>query len=107
MPLVPKEPPEDLIATMTDRQGRTVWLTRERLDHILDGHREVRVENIKKAVETAEKRTRGNTPGTEKLWARNLPPARWFAVVVAYEGRVGRVVTALGISKDPKSEELI
>ncbi|HEY0226938.1 MAG TPA: hypothetical protein VGC05_11230 [Mycobacterium sp.] len=101
------EPPDDLLWTTTDTKGRTVVLTQERLDHIHDGHREVRAENIKKAVEAAEKRTKGNRPHREKLWARNLPPAKWFTVVVAYEGRVGKVITALGVSKDPKSEELL
>lgn len=107
MPGAPEEPPDDLLWTTTDPKGRTVVLTQERLDHIHDGHREVRAENIKKAVETADKRTKGNRSGIEKLWARNLPPAKWFTVVVAYEGRVGKVITALGVSKDPKSEELL
>jgi hypothetical protein len=82
-------------------------LTRKGWDHITDGHPEVRLPDLKRAVATAEKRTRGRYAGTEKLWARNLGPARWFTVVVAYEGRVGRVRTALGNTKDPRAGELI
>jgi len=103
----PQDPPDDLIATVTDYKGRTVWLTQERMNHIQENHREVRADHIKRALETADTRTQGNRPNTEKLWARNIPPAKWFTVVVAYEGRLGRVKTAIPSSDDPKTGELI
>lgn len=102
-----REPPDDLIATVTDPQGRAVAITQGRLDHIREGHPEVRIEQLKRAVETAEKRTMGNRPGTEKLWARNTGPAKWFAVVVRYEKRSGVVITAMPTTKGPKSGDLI
>ena len=102
-----EDPPDDLIATITDYKGRTVWLTQERMDHIQVGHPEVRAEHVKRALETADRRSKGNRPTTEKLWARNIPPAKWFTVVVAYEGRLGRVKTAIPSSDDPKTGELI
>lgn len=101
------EVPDDLIATMTDPQGRTVWLTQRGWDHAQTGHPEIRLPDLKRAVETAEKRTRGRFVDTEKLWARGVGPARWLVVVVAYEGRVGRVKTALAHTKDPRAGDLI
>jgi hypothetical protein len=104
-----KKPPDDLIATMTDAKGRTVWLTQKCWDHIVTEHRESRtqLESLKKTVQTADQRTKGNFPGSEKLWARDFGPSRWFTVVVAYEGRVGRVCTAIPSKKGPKEQELI
>jgi hypothetical protein len=109
MPPQPK-PPDDLIATMTDPRGRTIWLTRERWEHILEGHREVEkhLASLKKCVEVAENRTRGNFPDTEKIWLRgNIGPAKWFSVVVRYEGRTGVIVTALATTKGPRPGDLI
>jgi hypothetical protein len=107
MPATPTEPPDDLLATFTDRQGRTVTITTDRLTHACAGHPEVRIEYIKRAVETAEERTMGNRPDTEKLWARNIGPAKWFSVVVRYESRSGVVITAMATTKGPKSGDLI
>lgn len=103
------KPPDDLIATMTDPRGRTVWLTQERWEHIIEGHPEVErhLDGLKKCVETAENRTKGNRPGVEKLWVRKIGPAKWFAVVVAYDGRIGIVRTALAVTKGPRQGDLI
>jgi hypothetical protein len=103
------DPPEDLIATITDPQGRTVWLTQERWDHIIEEHPEVEkhLEALKKCVQTAEKRTKGNYSGSEKLWRRNVGPARWFCVVVRYERRTGTVRTALPVRRGPREGDLI
>ena len=100
------KPPDDLIATMTDPRGRTVWLSKEGWDHIVEGHREVaqHLAELKKCVETAEKRTRGNYEGTEKLWTRNVGPSSWFCVVVRYEGQTGTVRTALAVKRGPPRE---
>ena len=70
--VAPQKVPDDLILTMMDPQGRTVWLTQERWNHVVHGHPEVRLADLNKAVETAEKRTRGNYAGSEKLRARNV-----------------------------------
>lgn len=58
---------------------------------------------VMRAVETADKRTEGHFEGSEKLYARNLGPARWLVVVVAYAGRTGRVRTAYPQTKEPKT----
>jgi hypothetical protein len=103
------KPPDDLIATITDAQGRTVWLTQEGWDHILDGHPELatHLAGVKKCIERADDRTRGNFPDVEKHWIRNLGPAKWLTVVVRYEGRIGTVKTAIGVTKGPRQGDLI
>jgi hypothetical protein len=108
-PKAQSKPPDDLLATMTDPQGRTVWLTEERWKHIIDGHPEVErhLDGLKRCVQTAEKRSKGNRKGAEKLWARNIGPAKWFCVVVGYEGRTGSIRTALPVTKGPREGDLI
>jgi hypothetical protein len=103
------KPPDDLIATIIDPQGRTIWLTQERWDHILGGHPELarHLGVLKKWLDRADNRTRGNYPDIEKHWARNIGPAKWFTVVVRYEGRIGTVRTAIGVTKGPRQGDLI
>lgn len=98
-----------LFTNLTDFRGRTVWLTEERWKHVIEGHPEVErhLPALKKCVEAAEKRTRGKYEGTEKLWARNIGPAKWFFVVVRYEGRIGTIRTALAATKGPRQGDLI
>jgi len=66
------------MATMMDPQGRTVWLTKRGWAHVLEEHQEVErhLPGLKKCVEKAEKRTRGKFADTEKLWLRNVGPAK-------------------------------
>ncbi len=103
--------PDDLLATLTDKRGRTVYLTVERWEgHITDpeeGHPEMAnyLEDVKKAVRTAEIRTQGRWPDTERLWAPNLAGGRWVTVVVRYEGRVGYVRTAHRFNRGPRNEQ--
>ncbi len=103
------KPPEDLLATMTDPRGRTVWLTEERWKHILEGHPEVEryLPGLKQCVETAESRTKGNREGVEKLWVRNIGPTKWFCVVVRYIGRTGSILTAMPVKAGPQERDLI
>jgi hypothetical protein len=98
------KPPDDLMATMSDPHGRTVWLTEERWKHIVEAHKEVErhLDALKKCVQAAEKLSSGNYPGAEKLWARNIGPSTWFCVVVRYEGQIGTVRTALAVKRGPR-----
>ena len=59
------------------------------------------------AVETALARCRGRQRDREVLYAANLGPAAWLAVVVVYDGGVGRIITAFGSKRGPKEAELI
>jgi hypothetical protein len=103
------KPPEDLMAAMIDSWGRVVWLTEERWQHIVDGHREVEkhLDVLKQCVQSPEKRSRGRYPGAEKLWVQNVGPSKWFCVVVRYEGRTGTIKTALPVKRGPRQGDLI
>jgi hypothetical protein len=103
------EPPDDLLATMIDPLGRTVWLTEERWKHIVEGHKEVEghLDALKQCVQSAEKRSKGHYHGAEKLWVQSVGPSKWFCVVVRYEGRTGTIKTALPIKRGPRQGDLI
>lgn len=63
---------------------------------------------IRTAVENATFRCRGRTPDREVLYAPNLGPTAWLAVVVAYgEGGDGEVITAFASKRGPNMTDLI
>ncbi len=103
------KPPDDLMVAMIDSWGREVWLTEERWQHIVDGHKEVErhLDVLEQCVQTADKRSRGRYPGAEKLWVQNAGPSKWFCVVVRYEGRTGTIKTALPVKRGPRQGDLI
>lgn len=104
----PDEPPDDLVSTATDYWGRTVSVSEDSVAHIAERHPEIRPEDLPVAIQRADKRSKRNPRSDrETLWKRDLGPARWFCVVVAYEGRIGRVKTAYGSSKGPREADLI
>lgn len=93
-----------------DRAGRTVLLTEEGRRHIVKGHPILDGWElaIMRAVEDADETCRGNKPGREIHWAKQLGPARWLAVVVAYDRRGrGMIVTAFPSRRPPKIENRI
>lgn len=94
-----------VVSSTTDGLGRTIVLTDERWEHILEGHPEMAGLElaVMRVVESADKECAGNFPGARKFYKRGLGPARWLAVVVAYDGMMGKVVTAHPFSKEPKS----
>jgi hypothetical protein len=82
-----------------------VVLEQERWEHVckheqLDGHELA----VMRAVETPDRSRDGNYPGSKVLYARGLGPARWLAVVVEYDGLLGRVITAYPYDKEPQAE---
>lgn len=97
---------DTVIATIRDPQGRTVQLTQAAWEHIQEGHPDMAnfLEDIKKIVQTAEIRTAGRFPDTEKLWAQNRCRCRWAMVVVRYEGRIGSIRTAHRFKRGPGNE---
>jgi hypothetical protein len=107
--VVGPKPPDDLMAAMIDSWGRAVWLTKERWQHIVEGHKEVErhMGALKLCVQTAETRSKGRYPGAEKLWVQNVGPSKWFCVVVRYEGRTGTIKTALPVKRGPRQGDLI
>jgi hypothetical protein len=92
-----------------DRWGRVVVLTQAAMDHIERRHPEMAGCElaITTAVENASFRCGGKQEGREMLYAANLGPAAWLAVVVAYSENRGVVVTAFGCKGGPKPGDTI
>jgi hypothetical protein len=87
-----------------DAWDRLVMLSQGTMAHIARRHPELDgcEMAIVTAIENASFRVPGRTKGREILYAANLGPAAWLAIVVAYDRRgKGRVITAYGSSKGP------
>lgn len=92
-----------LVASVQDRLGRTIVLEPERWEHCceheqLDGHELA----VMRVVENPERSKDGNYSGSKVLYAR-FGPARWLAVVVEYDGLMGRVITAYPYNQEPQT----
>ena len=87
-----------IVASATDPDGRMVSLSRERWEHIIDGHPElVTLQTaVMAAVQLPARRAlpTGGWPGEEWCYGRDVGPARWLKVVVLYEQGNGRILTA-------------
>ncbi len=84
------------------------WRYNLRWDHIVKGHpaMEGLEMAVKRTLENADEIGRGNGPNIAIIYGRNLGPARWLAVVVAYEEHnAGFILTAYPQNKDPKASE--
>lgn len=98
------------IASTVDPWCRTIYFSDARWRHIAHEHSELdgKLDDVIRAVETAEIRSKGRYAGCEVLYGRNykgdIGPARWLAVVVEFKGKVGQVITAYGCSRIPKKE---
>lgn len=106
--------PAGVMEAARDRGGRMVFLSEEAMEHIEKGHPEMRGCElaIVTAIETATIRCHGRkrgkvVKGREKLYAPKLGPGEWLAVVVAYEGDTGQVVTAYADKNGPKKADRI
>jgi hypothetical protein len=100
-------PSTKTIGTVKDKAGRQVTLTRHRWDKILQkrlGKLDGLELAVMAAVEHAEVTRRGNVSGREVHYERNLGPSRWMAVVVAYAGSTGTVITAYTTRDEPPME---
>ena len=98
--------PKAVIASTQDALGRTVILTQDRWEHILDGHPELDGLElaVMRVVDNADMDGEGNFPGARKLAKRGLGPSRWLVAVVKYDGAQGSVVTAYPCTADPRIE---
>jgi hypothetical protein len=101
--------PAGILEATHDVWGRSVWLPEKAMRHISRRHPEMDGCDlaITTAIENATQRCLGRQPGREILYAPNLGPARWLAVVVAYSAGRGEVVTAYGHPKGPREADLI
>jgi hypothetical protein len=101
------DPQTKNVKTVTDTVGRPVTLTERRWHDILKkrlGKLDGLELAVMGAVEHAEVIRRGNVPGREVHYARDIGPSRWMAVVVAYEGPAGTVITAYPTRDEPSME---
>ena len=100
-------PPPNLIGAVIDKAGRRVTLSRDLWENILTkrlGKLDGLELAVMRAIETADVTRTGNIPGREVHYARDLGPARWMAVVVAYSGLKGTVITAYPTRDEPPTE---
>ena len=101
------DPSTKTVGTVSDKAGRSVTLTLDRWENILKkrlGALDGLELAVMSAVEHAEVIRRGNVPGREVHYARDLGPSRWMAVGVAYAGSTGTVVTAYPTRDEPPME---
>ena len=83
-------------AAVDDPDGRTVELTDERWEHIVERHPEIEAldQTVLQAVEAPDRRLPGRVANEEWYYVRTDTPSNWLKAVVAYaEGR-GHIVTA-------------
>lgn len=99
--------PAGIVEATRDRWQRLVLLPADTMAHVARRHPELDGCElaIVTAIENASFRCRGRVKGREVLYAANLGPAAWLAVVVAYDkSGKGRVITAYGSSKGPGAQ---
>lgn len=96
-----------VLGEVTDPDGRSVELTSERWEHIvddeLDGHPELaryRAEVLRAVSEPDESRL-GRRRNERWYFLRGAGPSRWLQVVVAFEQERGWIVTAFAPRRDP------
>ncbi len=106
--------PDGIIEQMKDRRGRVVNLPETAMRHIARRHPEMDgcQMAIKAAVESARDRCQGKkngklVDGREILYAQELGPAAWLAVVVAYVDDMGTVITAYADRHGPREGDRI
>ena len=112
--VIRRELPAGVIEQMDDRQMRAVDLPESTMRHIAERRPEMDGCElaIKAAVESARDRCHGRKNGErvehrEILYAPNLGDGPWLAVVVAYEGDRGTVITAYADRNGPKEVDRI
>ena len=85
------------MSTVVDPLGRTVHLTTERWEHIIDGHPYMaphRAE-VLRAVQEPTERIAQPRSGQDWFYLEGAGPSRWLKVVVAFdEDSVGSIRTA-------------
>jgi hypothetical protein len=106
--------PAGVVEQMHDRKRRTVTLPESTMKHIAQRRPEMEGCElaIKAAVESAQDRCYGRKDGQrledrEILFARKLGPGPWLAVVVAYAGDHGTVLTAYADRNGPREVDRI
>src|SRR5262249_27944426 len=96
-------PPEEVLATVDDPDGRPVALTAAGWRHILTRHRGMAPHRdaVLRTVAAPDPRRPDPRPGRERFDRRGAGPSRWGFVVVDCTVTPARVVAALGTRRDP------
>jgi len=97
--------------TLTDFQGRTVRLTNERLQHILERPEMAGIENaIVETLQEPERVIRSHADETTSLnyryYLRTLVGEKWLCIVVKYSDSDAFVLTAY-LTDKPKRGEIL
>jgi hypothetical protein len=83
--------------SVVDPLGRTVHLTGERWEHIVDGHPYMAAHqaDVLRAIREPSERIEQARPGQDWFYLEGAGPSRWLKVVVAFdEESTGKVRTA-------------
>jgi hypothetical protein len=93
------------VGKVSDPQGRSVVLL-ERIwkEKIARDHPELadHLESVLETVRTPDHVEPDPREGRSRYYRRRVGPSSWLLVVVSFEQRPGRVITALASRKDPK-----
>ena len=91
------------LTTVLDPNGREVVLDEAGWQHILDNHPEMRAHRsaLLDTVRRPDVRRPDLRPGRTRFYRREAGPSRWCFVVVDYNQQPARIVTALGMWRDP------
>jgi hypothetical protein len=92
-----------VLATVVDPDGQTIVFESDAWDHIVDEHTEMADYRDAILLTVAEPDHRGNDPmpGRKRYWRQEVGPSRWLRVVVDFNVRPARIVTAFGNRKTP------
>lgn len=95
----------DVLASITDPDGRLVELTAERWQHITDpdSHPELAPyrDEVLRAVSAPDMRRPGREPNEKWFFLEGAGPSEWLQVVVAYKEERGWIVTAFARRANP------
>ena len=85
-----------MVSTTIDPDGRRVFLTEERWEHIRRGHATLapKLREVMAAVREPSLSMRGRSESEMWFFAEAAGRFRWLQVVVHYEGGEGWIVTA-------------
>lgn len=93
----------EVLAIVHDLEGLEVVLDAEGWQHIRDNHPEMVAWRaaILETVTGPDVRRPDPRPGRSRFYRREAGPSRWCFVVVDYNQHPARIVTALGLRRDP------
>ncbi len=97
---------DDVIAEVRDPEGRVVVLLARIWDEkIARDHPEIlkHSDAVLEAVATPDLDEPDRLPDRRRFYRRTDTPSRWLMVLVSYEQKPARIITAMALRKDPRS----